>query len=232
MILLLFMNRIAIYSLTRDRLEYTKECFKVLREKAGMDLNHYVIDNGSQDGTVEWLKENESQFKKVIYNQENVGISKASNQALNEIFKEEYDLIIKFDNDCLVESDNILKIVSDIYDSLGKYATRYILSPYVNGINNQPTRGGKDGINGYTIGLTAIIGGIFHIVPADVYKDYRYDESLPLAKYQDDFFCKWFKENGGRVGYIEELKIWHKDTTTGQCEKYPEYFSKKWQEEL
>jgi GT2 family glycosyltransferase len=224
------MLKIAVYSLTRDRLEYTQDCFKKLKEKAGITYDHYIVDNGSQDGTVEWLKENE--FKKVIYNSENLGISKASNQALEEIFKENYDLVIKMDNDCEIESENILKIISDIYESFGKYSARYILSPYVNGINNQPTRGGKDGANGYTIGLTSIVGGLFHIVPADIYKEYRYDETLPLAKYQDDFFCKWFKENGGKVGYIEELKVWHKDTTTGQCEKYPDYFARKWNEEI
>lgn len=224
------MLKIAIYSLTRDRLEYTQDCFKKLKEKAGLPYDHYIVDNGSQDGTVGWLKENE--FKKVIYNSENLGISKASNQALEEIFKENYDLVIKMDNDCEIESENILKIISDIYESFGKYSARYILSPYVKGINNQPTRGGKDGANGYTIGLTAIVGGLFHIVPADIYKDYRYDETLPLAKYQDDFFCKWFKENGGKIGYIEELKVWHKDTTAGQCEKYPDYFVRKWDEEI
>jgi len=222
--------RIAIYTLTRDRLEYTKQCFETLKQKAGYDYDHYVIDNGSTDGTQEWLKEQE--LKKVIYNSSNVGISKASNQALDEIFKEEYDLIIKFDNDCEVESDGILKTVSGIYESCGKFSPKYVLSPYVKGIANQPTRSHDTGLGLHTIGITAIVGGIFHIVPADVYRDYRFDEKLPLAKGQDDVFCKWVKDNGGVIGYIEELKVWHKDTTEGQCKKYPDYFTRKWNEEI
>lgn len=196
-----------------------------------MPFDHYIIDNGSTDGTAEWLKQNESQFFKVIYNSENVGISKASNQALSEIFKNSYDLIVKMDNDCLVESDNILKEIVKIYESLGRFSGKYVLSPYVNGIINQPTRGGKDGIGGYTIGLTGIVGGLFHIVPFEIYREFRYDEKLPLAKYQDDTFCKWFKENGGKIGYIEELKVMHKDGTEEQAKKYPEYFKRKFDEE-
>ena len=53
------MNKIAVYTLTRDRIEYTKECFAMLESKAGIEYDHYIVDNGSQDGTVEWLKENE-----------------------------------------------------------------------------------------------------------------------------------------------------------------------------
>jgi len=222
--------KIAIYTLTRERLEYTKDCFQSLKEKAGHPYDHYVVDNGSKDGTVEWLKEND--FKKVIYNPENVGISKGSNQALEEIFKENYDLIIKMDNDCFIETDGILREIVKIYSSLGQFSPQYVLSPYVNGINNQPTRGGKDGIATYTIGLTAIVGGLFHIVPSLVYSKYRYDEKLPLAKYQDDFFCKWVKENGGRVGYIEELKVQHYEGTDNQAKRFPLYFERKWKEEV
>jgi glycosyltransferase involved in cell wall biosynthesis len=222
--------KIAIYTLTRDRLEYTKYCFATLREKAGYPFDHFIVDNGSQDGTVEWLKENEKDFAKVIYNPENRGISVGSNQALKEI--QGYDLIIKMDNDCLVQTDGILDKIVKIYQSRGIFSPQYVLSPYVNGINNQPTRGLLSGLGGYTIGQTSIIGGLFHIVPNEVYSKYTYDETLPLAKYQDDFFCKWVKENGGVVGYIEELKVEHYEGTDNQAKRFPEYFQRKWKEEV
>jgi GT2 family glycosyltransferase len=72
--------KIAIYTLTRDRIEYTKKCFQSLQENAGYSYDHYIIDNGSKDGTADWLKE--GNYTKVIYNPENVGISNGSNQAL------------------------------------------------------------------------------------------------------------------------------------------------------
>jgi len=221
------MNKIAIYTLTRDRLEFTKHCFQTLWDKAGVEFDWYIIDNGSQDGTVEWLKENESQFKKVIYNPENVGISKASNQALEEIFRERYDLIIKFDNDCEVVSENILEKIIEIF----KDRKKLILSPNVEGIDNQPKRGRYEEIAGHSIGMTAVVGGLFHIVPAEIYQQYRYPENLPKAKGQDELFCSWVKATGYKVGYIEDLTVNHYMTTGGQYKHNPGYFERKWQEE-
>jgi len=224
--------QIAVYSLTRDRLEYTKHCFQTLKEKAGVQYDHYIIDNGSTDGTVEWLKENESQFKKVIYNSENLGISKSSNQALDEISKQDYDLIIKMDNDCDVVSENILGQIAEIYSDTKKFSPKYILSPRVEGIVNQPKRGFYIQLGGRRIGMVSVVGGLFHIVPREVYQNYRYAENLPKAKGQDETFCGWAKSNGCEVGYIEGLVVNHYETTEGQAKRFPDYFKRKWNEEI
>jgi GT2 family glycosyltransferase len=42
-------------TLTRERLDYTKHCFRSLKENAGCVYDHYVLDQGSTDGTPEWL---------------------------------------------------------------------------------------------------------------------------------------------------------------------------------
>ena len=49
---------IAVLSLTRDRLDYTKHCFGRLIELAGCDFDWYITDQGSNDGTVDWLHAN------------------------------------------------------------------------------------------------------------------------------------------------------------------------------
>lgn len=227
------MLNIAIYSLTRDRIEYTAECFARLKACAGKEYDHFIVDNGSTDDTPNWLKHRENEFAGVLYNKENQGISIASNQALRMILEgsKRYDLIIKMDNDCFIGSEKILAQVEKIYESLGKFDGKYVLSPKVELINHQPTRAGVKGIADYTIGLTAIVGGLFHIVQREVYEQYRYPENLPKAKGQDDDFCHWFKTNGGQVGYIEELFVEHKDGTDEQAKIYSEYFKRKWQEE-
>ncbi len=47
--------RIAVLTLTRDRLDYTQHCFQTLQEFAGCDFDHYVLDQGSTDDTVDCL---------------------------------------------------------------------------------------------------------------------------------------------------------------------------------
>lgn len=50
--------KVAVFSLTYDRLAYTKECFDSMYKTAGYPIDvHVIVDNGSKDGTIEWVKE-------------------------------------------------------------------------------------------------------------------------------------------------------------------------------
>lgn len=243
--------KIAIYSLTRDRLQYTKDCFASLRENAGMPFDHYVFDNGSTDGTQEWLMSelDERRLFAVCRFGTNQGISFGSNYCVDAIFDpprahpfsffdrgaskpDRYDLICKFDNDCYIRTPNILPQIRAVAAEAGD---NWILSPRVEGINKQPKRVRTVDIGGHPIGETGIVGGLFHIVPASVYRRYMdaggYPEDLPLAKYQDDRFCHWWRKQGGRCGYIEDLVVEHYEGTDAQAKRFPEYFSRKWAEE-
>lgn len=224
--------RIALYTLTRDRVEYTEHCFEVLHQKAGVPFDHYIVDNGSQDHTPAYLRRyKEAKWKLML--PENRGISAASNLALDEILRHfpTYDLIVKMDNDCEVVSENILGQMVEIYSDRRAFGPMRILSPRVEGINKQPTRHRHITLGGRRIGLTSIVGGLFHVVPRAVYARYRYPTSLPLAKGQDDHFCEWAHKNGAEMGYVEGLVVNHYETTFGQAARYPEYFDRKWREE-
>ena len=221
--------KVAFYTLTRDRLDYSKHCLSLLRRKAGICYDHYVVDNGSTDGTREWLLKNELGFRQVFLAPENMGISSASNLALDMIWRScvDYSLIVKMDNDCEIVSDNIMRSIASVFEA----KQNIVLSPYVEGINRQPHRGSYEEVAGMKIGYTAIVGGLFHVVPSVLYRDYKYPEDLPKAWGQDDHFCAWVKSKGCDVGYAEDLRVNHFETTNGQCKKYPEYFNRKWKEE-
>lgn len=224
--------KIAIYTLTRDRLQYTKDCFTSLWQNAGMPFDHYVFDNGSEDGTREWLMhEYTCTFSQTSFT--NHGISVASNFMVRHILMDNYDIICKFDNDAFIRTPNILPQICDVMREAGE---NWILSPRVEGINKQPKRARNVEIAGHPVGVTAIVGGLFHVVPAAVYRRYMeqggYPESLPLAKGQDDHFCHWFKTTQkGNCGYIEDIVVEHYETTDGQAKRYESYFERKWREE-
>lgn len=222
--------KVAIFTLTRDRLDYTKRSFASLKDKAGYPYDHYVVDNGSTDGTQDWLRE-QNDLIVIAMNQENKGISNGCTQALNTILKKDYDLVIKFDNDCEVISSDIIKELVDVYKSIPPFHYKFMLSPRVEGLNNQVPRFQQIEIAYHPIGLTNIIGGIFQPVPTECYKLYHYDQKLPKAKGQDEHLNGWFKAMGGQIGFIEDLIVQHMDTTEGQKKAYPEYFIRKEKEE-
>lgn len=223
--------KVAIYSLTRDRLDYSKHCFEALSNLAGHPFDHYVVDNGSEDGTREWLREQEASgvFKTVIYNEHNLGIAPACNQALDAIGGS-YDLIIKMDNDCEVITENLLKRVVSIYRT--RPFEKLLVSPHVNGIIKQPIRQRTGRMNGQVIGFTAHVGGLFAVLPSMYYQQFRFNcKGLQLAKGDDTQLSGWVRRTGGRCGYLENTHVNHYETTVGQRAKYPEYFQRKYIEE-
>lgn len=226
---------IAAYTLTRERLQYSKDCAASLREKSGHEFHHYVVDNGSKDGTPGWLV-NEYRPHWLCLLDENKGISVASNLALRAILSApvQPDVILKCDNDAMVITPGILAEFARIYSEC-KEAERWVLSPRVEGINKQPRRVRQHTLAGHEIGVTAIVGGLFHVVPAPIYREFMaaggYDETLPKAWGQDDFFCDWLARNGYAKGYVEDLVVEHYHGTTKQCEEMPWYFERKWKEE-
>ncbi len=219
---------IAVYSLCRDRISYTKKSFESLKRLAGAPYSHFVVDQGSTDGTPEWLRD--------VYQPtwlrclpENVGIAKGANMALAAIFAAgDWDLVIKQDNDCEIISGNILSQFAEIFEDTRQYGSCYILSPAVTGIDRQPRRGRDVMLGGRRVGLTAIVGGLFHVVPAEIYRAMgQYPEDLPRGGGCDKHICTWFKRQGGEVGYVEGLRVHHMDSTGGQPAKHPEYFARK-----
>lgn len=219
--------KVALYTLVMDRLEYTKESFKALKEKTKYPFDHYVVDNGSKDGTTEWLKENEKDFKKVIYNEKNVGISKGSNQALDAMKGENYDIIIKVDNDCKIWSDNWLEVFVDIYER----NPMLILSPTVEGLVDNP--GGVPRQGGYVrlahllLGNVPHIGGIFCVAPRSAYDQFRWPENDFLHSDQDFQFSQYCRKRGYNLAYVENLRCEHIDSTAGQRAKLVDYFKRR-----
>lgn len=78
--------KLSIITLTYNKLKYTKNFIKSLYEYT-RDFELIIVDNGSTDGTAEYLKTLDG--VKLILNKENLGYSKGNNQGL-EIAQGEY----------------------------------------------------------------------------------------------------------------------------------------------
>ena len=211
---------IAVMSITRDRLDYTKHCFATLLENAGCDFDWFITDNGSTDGTVDWLLAN-TDATVTAYN-ENAGISPALNAMLDDVLEAaDYDVIVKVDNDCELLTPNTLRDISERV-----LENNAILSPWIRGLRSTPQPVGRVD----DISVTQVIGGIFSAVPAWVFKDGYRHPIIPTLDGEDAILCQWFRQQGGFCGYVDWYEANHYETTDGQHARYPEYFARREQE--
>lgn len=104
---------ISVLFITYNRLEYTKVALNALvQSDAGCVI---VIDNGSTDGTVEFLRELPlTRRLQVHYNETNLGIAHAMNQFLQLTEGEDY--VGKVDNDTVVPADWVRPLVKKCND--------------------------------------------------------------------------------------------------------------------
>ena len=89
-------NRTLIVILTWNRLKVTRNTIKTLFKHNGVNIDLLFIDNGSTDGTVEYLLKNEFT---VIQNSTNEGIFNASTTAWKAGVVIGYDYILNLQND-------------------------------------------------------------------------------------------------------------------------------------
>lgn len=219
---------VAIFSLTYDRLETTKVALESLYKTVGYDFDHYIVDNGSTDGTVEWLKDWASHENvHLILNKDNKGISLASNQALDEIARHKYDIIVKVDNDAVFKTQGWLAKMVEIWQSNHKIA----LSCYVSGLKDNP--GGAQRfvygqIRGEMIGMTRHLGGICHFVDSRAYSDFRWPTDETLHGNQDVEMSMSLNSKGYQMGYLENYFVSHGiGGTEQQMRDYPDYFVRR-----
>lgn len=215
--------KVAIFTLTYDRLDYTKRMFQSMSESTKYPFDWFVVDNGSKDDTPNWLADQEH-F--VFLSKKNLGITGGSNKALEMITEEGgYDIIIKVDNDCEFMTKGWLETLIDIW----RRNHNLYMSPYPEGLVSHPggaPRVGYGTVGPYMIEVTQHIGGFFAMVDARAYKKFRWEDQFVHGN-QDTEASLAFRKMGYMPCYIPLHRVMHMDTTEGQHEKYKEYFRRR-----
>ena len=202
--------KIAIFTLTKDRLELTKQMMESLDKNTHIPFDHYIIDQGSTDGTTEWLKSFTYKLGKlyVFPLVKNIGINSGDAFALDKIGNR-YDIIIKLDNDALIMTD------SWVEKCLSVLKPKTFVSPFILGL-----RDNRGGVPRYAydkennLGYTPALGGICLIGPSKAWlKDSGgFSSCMPVEFHRDDMeFCARLKESGYKFAYVENVTIRHMD---------------------
>jgi len=114
------MAKVEIITRCYNRLEYTVMCVRSINHKTNFkDYKHILIDQGSTDGTTDWIKSLEKEgFYNLKYklNKNNSGDAGGMKDGYDLVDKD-CKYIMQFDNDCVVNTDNYLEKLVSVMDS-------------------------------------------------------------------------------------------------------------------
>ena len=211
------MKKVVAITLTCNRLEVTKKWLSQLKDKNDYPFNHIIVDNGSTDGTLEWLK---SEGYEIISLNKNIGQIKALRIAW-EYAKKKYDpdYYIKFDDDCEVLSDNM---ISDMVKFLNQCES-YIIAPInieleqEEYIKYMPKIVSKRKEKGHEVWTVSHTGGIVQMVSK---KSINLMLGQPDDKLTGDMArCNFLGNKGIIPLFLYDLKVMHRGND-GQTKGY------------
>jgi N-acetylglucosaminyl-diphospho-decaprenol L-rhamnosyltransferase len=120
------MPKIYIIIVTYNAMKWAEKCFTSLRHSS-VPVNCIVIDNGSADGTQEYIKTN---FPEVdfIQAEKNLGFGKANNIGIEKAYKEGADFFFLMNQDAWLYQDSLEKLL-EVYTHYQNKEEIGILSP-------------------------------------------------------------------------------------------------------
>lgn len=209
-------NMIPVLMITCNRLEYTKQAIKALM-KLDKQVDIYIIDNGSIDGTVNWLSEAcINLLCTVIRLPENIGIAGAMNLFLNYTQYAQY--VAKVDNDTIVPENFIDKMLPHMMKADIVQAKHPLLKEtHAAGFDDWVKNMRADG----PLRFNHFVGGSGILFKRDIVK------KVPNTEWIIGGWRQWQRENPQYKKAFAtdiEIKLLDTDENGADYSKYPEYY--------
>ncbi|MEO2050424.1 MAG: glycosyltransferase family 2 protein [Allomuricauda sp.] len=227
-----------------NALYYTKKCIENLE----IALNHYnlsvnpsmkvtvvVIDDGSTDGTAQWIKKNYPHVV-TLKGDGNLFWSAAINMGVSYALDEQCSHILLWSKDLYIEKDYFLNLDKTI--SQGKKKTVFasklyrkntpdILFSFGGSYNPRTDKkinigaGHTDGVDYQKAMKIDWCGGMAVAMPSSFFLEVGYcdDQNFPQYDGDTDLFLR-AKTQGYQLYVFPELKVWNIHENTGKKEKY------------
>ena len=203
-----------ILFLTYNRLYYTQKTLPALLGSSDtISYQIRIVDNGSTDGTVEYLQKlSHPQIERIIYNNKNEGLVKPTKKFWKESNAE---FIGKIDNDILVPKGCIEKLV-DAHQKIPELGVVGYCHFREDDFDNNKVKQKVETINGVYLRKQPWIGGNYLIKRETVIQNPGYRQSRKLLhkrylygfnKYQEKLLDKGYIH--GYIANIQkELLLW------------------------
>lgn len=116
-------NKVLVIIVTYNAMRWASQCFDSLL-KSNQKIDVYIIDNGSSDGTQDFIKKSYPQFI-LVQSQDNLGFGAANNEGFKYAIDKDYDYVYLLNQDAWIFPDTIEKLIESSIENK-KYG---VLSP-------------------------------------------------------------------------------------------------------
>jgi rhamnosyltransferase len=161
-----------------------------------------IVDNGSNEATVNVLKNLQCDKISVMYNQDNTGVAHALNQGVKYAISHEYQWVLTMDQDSIAESDMVSGLLdcAHKYQNMGKVVS---LSPAIEFAAGNPSpRKDKDEQR-----HTVITSG--NLIDIKVFEVVGYFEERLFIDSVDFDFCLRLLSSGYRIVRCHAARLHH-----------------------
>jgi len=210
-------NNASFVILSYNDLELTKLCINSIRATCfGPSYEIIVVDNGSKDGSAEWLKD--QKYLKCILNSENQGFPKGCNQGIEAA--ERGNDILLLNNDTILCKNSLFFLRMGLYEnskngaagSVTNFAnTEQVILKQYSTVSEWLDFG--DSLNipvKQPNVLSPFIMGFAILFNREVLEDIGYlDERFSPGTYEDNDICVRVREKGYNVLYVKNSFIFH-----------------------
>lgn len=100
-------NEIGIVICNYNKAEYIIKCVHSVFSSSFKDFDIYIVDNASEDNSVELLRQEFGSDVNIIVNEKNLGGSGGFNTGLRKVLDNKYNYIMMLDNDVEIAPDTI-----------------------------------------------------------------------------------------------------------------------------
>lgn len=242
---------VVLVILTWNALEYSRQCYATVRETADAPYRFVFVDNGSEDGTVEWLRgiAAENADVTVVENGENLGFTKAVNIGIRQAGSDEDVVLInndiRFDSpgwlsglqDAAYSSQDVAIVGARLVDQRGRINHLGAFVQPVQLFGQQIGGEQKDiGQGAARRDVEAVIFALAYLTRAGLDKVGLLDERI-FAYFEDTDFCLRARQAGMRVLFAGDVTATHFHNTSTRVNKVDvwsllnesrEYFADKW----
>ncbi len=210
----------SIIILTHDQLEYTMLCIESIQKHTHVPYELIIVDNGSTDGTVEYLKDLRSRYIniKTIFNKENLGYAMGNNMGFSA---SEGRYLIIMNNDVIVTENwlsGLLHVAEDVPDAgiVGPMTNYTAGEQKVSDVHCKSISEIEEFANSFKDenGISAtntgrVIGFCMLIKREVIQKIGGFDPRFGLGNFEDDDFCLRVAIAGFKIVIANFVFVYH-----------------------